>query len=142
MTRFLYTLLLFCIAFPMASKGQVTVVPGATAAMLASKLVGTGVTIISPTLTCPSNANGTFSGISSLSFDSGIVLTNGQAATLGSTNGAFGPASFMASKDNSTAGDAQLTALCGNPTYDACILEFDFRPTGDTVKFDYVFGSE
>src|SRR5205823_743581 len=27
-------------------------------------------------------------------------------------------------------------------TYDACILEFDFKPAGDTVKFNYVFGSE
>ncbi len=140
------TLLIFLLAcgclFPQLSQGQITVVPGATAMTLANRLVGSGVTIISATLTCPSNANGTFTGPSSLAFDSGIVLTNGQANTIPGTYGVNTAAAHNATKDNGSAGDAQLTALAGQPTYDACVLEFDFKPAGDTVKFNYVFGSE
>src|SRR5262249_24444669 len=39
--------------------------------------------------------------------------------------------------------DADLATLAGaTSTYDACVLEFDFKAAGDTVKFNYVFGSE
>ncbi len=124
------------------AQAQITVVPGVTATVLANKLAGPGVLVLNATLTCSSNAYGTFSGTSTLSFDSGIVLTSGQANTTGLTTGANGPASGFASTANGTAGDAQLTALAGQPTEDACILNFDFRPVGDTVKFDYAFGSE
>ena len=128
--------------FGIASNAQITVTPGATAAALANKLAGPGVIVLNPVLTCATNAQGIFYGPSTLSFDSGIVLTSGQAATTGLTIGANGPASGFASTSNGTAGDPQLTTLAGQPTNDACILQFDFRPVGDTVKFDYVFGSE
>lgn len=121
---------------------QIVITPAATAAQLAAKLVGPGVTVSSPLLTCPTNAEGTFVGPSTLSFDSGIVLTSGQAMTVGTTIGAGGPASGFASTSNGVGGDPSLTALAGQPTYDRCVLEFDFAPAGDTVKFNYVFGSE
>jgi len=121
---------------------QLTITPSATAAQLAAKLTGPGVLVLNPVLTCPTNAEGTFTGTSSLSFDSGIVLTTGQAATSGTTYGAGGPASNFASTNNAAPGDPALDALSGATTYDACVLEFDFRPAGDTIKFNYVFGSE
>ncbi len=142
MKKYLVTLILSSILWPALLHAQVTVVTGTTAATLANKLIGSGISIMNATLTCPSSAYGTFSGSTSLSFDSGIVLTNGLASALSGGYGAFGPQSNFASTNLGTAGDAQLTALCGYPTYDACILEFDFKPTGDTVKFNYVFGSE
>lgn len=40
-----------------------------------------------------------------------------------------------------TGGDADLTATAGLPTYNAAWIQFDFVPTGDTIKFDYIFGS-
>ncbi len=123
------------------SNAQLTITPAATAAALAAKLTGPGVLVLNPVLTCAGNAEGIFSGISSLSFDSGIVLTTGQAQT-GATNGANGPATNFASLSNSGTGDPSLDALAGAPTFDACVLEFDFRPSGDTIKFNYVFGSE
>ena len=121
-----------------------SVVPGVTAAVMANKLAGPGILILNPVLTCASNAYGTFSGTSSLSFDSGIVLTNGQAQSNipAGVIGVNGAASNFASTSNGTPGDPQLTALAGQPTNDACILQFDFRPIGDTIKFQYVFGSE
>jgi len=134
---FLIILLFPLFLAPMTSIGQITVVPSATAAVLASKLVGPGVIMLNPTLTCLATAEGTFSGTSTLSFDSGIVLTSGSAANTSR------PASFFSSVANGTAGDPQLSALIGGTaTYDACVLQFDFRPAGDTVKFQYVFGSE
>ena len=136
--------ILFLLIFaPGVSPAQITVVPGVTAALMANKLAGPGVVIINPVLTCISNAYGTFSGPSSLSFDSGIVLTSGQANTTGLATGVNGSATGFASTGNGTAGDPQLSGLIGgSATYDACVLQFDFRPIGDTVKFDYVFGSE
>ena len=127
---------------PIFSKAQITITPSATAAVLAAKLTGPGVLVLNPVLTCASNAEGTFFGPSTLSFDSGIVLTSGQALTTGTAVGAGGPASGFASTANGTPGDPSLDALSGVTTFDACVLEFDFRPAGDTIKFNYVFGSE
>lgn len=127
-----------------SSRAQLVLSANKTAAVLSSALAGTGVTIISPTLTCAGNANATFttSAVSPLGIPTGIVLTTGCAID---TLGAFGvgdPSSNFASYGNGTPGDVQLTALSGDPTNDACILEFNFKAAGDTVKFNYVFGSE
>jgi hypothetical protein len=117
---------------------QFTVSPNKTAAQLANALTGPGVTVMNATMNCPSVANGTFSGaVSPLGISSGIVLTSGTAVSVDN------PASFFASpEDNGTGGDANLTALSGNPTLDACVIEFDFVPLGDSIKFNYQFGSE
>lgn len=123
---------------------QITVAGSQTANVLAQTLVGPGVTISNPTLNCPQNANGTFivtpPNTTNLGLQSGIVLTSGTAATNGATMGVNGPA-LGPSTSNGTAGDPDLTTLVGGTTFDGCILEFDFVPLGDSVKFDYVFGS-
>jgi hypothetical protein len=41
-----------------------------------------------------------------------------------------------------TDGHPTLDELAGFPTFDAAILEFDFVPETDQVRFDFVFGSE
>lgn len=135
-----FTVLLF--ANQIAS-AQVNVTSGQTAAAMAQKLAGPGITIQNPVLTCPAIANGVFNVVSSnLGIDSGIVLTTGRAATSGSSYGINGSASSNASTNNGAAGDPQLNTLANSSTQNACILEFDMIPKGDTVKFDYVFGSE
>ena len=139
---FIASLFVMVFAFAGRSSAQLTIAPGATASMLASQLTGAGVLVLNPVLTCPDNAQGIFSGVSTLGFNSGIVLTSGQAATAGTAIGAGGPASSFASTGNGTPGDPSLDLLSGATTYDACVLEFDFRPAGDTIKFNYVFGSE
>ncbi|RYZ47880.1 MAG: hypothetical protein EOP49_20095, partial [Sphingobacteriales bacterium] len=128
---------------------QIDVVDNQTAQALAQTLVGQGVIMTNPTLNCPTQANGKFTvTASNLGLDSGIVLTSGRANTLGGLTGANGAPGMTASNTNSVAGDAQLTTLINSntggsiQTFDACILEFDFVPAGDTVKFDYVFGSD
>lgn len=123
--------------FPFSSYSQLTVVPTHPAAVLASKLAGSGITITSPVLTCPVLANGTFTSVATpILIDSGIVLTTGRAINTAGTE------TFLASVNNSAAGDPALTTLAGTTTFDACTLEFDFVPKGDTVSFNYQFGSE
>jgi gliding motility-associated-like protein len=134
-------LLLLLLAFT-NTRAQLLISPGQTAAQLVQKLVGAGVVVLNPTLNCATGANGTFVGTSNIGLDSGIVLTSGRAATGTGGNGVNGAASLGASTQNNLPGDAQLTAISGSPTFDGCILEFDFLPQGDTIKFDYVFSSE
>ena len=123
-----------------AAHGQLTVAAGQTAASLAATLAGPGVAVINPTLTCPAVANGTFTytGGPILSMSTGILLTNGQAAA------AAGPEPSLISFNDASAGDASVAPFlpAGTPTFDACILEFDVVPTGDTIGFNYQFGSE
>lgn len=122
---------------------QINITPSQTAAALAQKLAGTGVTINNATLVCPSNANGIFNIVTSpVGLDSGIILTSGQANTVGTAIGANGAYTLFASNSNSAPGDADLNSISSSTTNDACVLEFDFIPSGDTIKFDYVFGSE
>ena len=131
----LSAVLLFCPV--VKSNAQVTVVPNQTALALAQRLAGPGITILNPTLTCPTAANGNFTVVSSnLGLDSGIVLTTGRAVSVS------GNAGTNASTNNGAPGDPQLATLARSTTYDACRLEFDLIPKGDTVSFDYVFGSE
>ncbi len=123
--------------------GQITVSADQTAQALAERLAGQGVTITNAALTCPKQANGFFRITnSSLLPDSGIVLTTGRVATQGINYGVNGFSIYLASNDNNVAGDVELNTLAGQATIDACKLEFDVVPNGDTIKFDYVFSSE
>lgn len=117
------------------AKAQITVNANANANNLAQKLVGYGVNVSNAVLNCPQIASSDFTVISSnLGLDSGISLTSGNGTAIAAPPGSPSTAS-------GAPGDADLTLLCNKPTYDACILEFDFTTIGDTVKFNYVFGS-
>ncbi len=120
---------------------QLTVVPNQTATVLASALAGPGVTILSPTLTCPGLANGTFTSTGTLlSMSSGIILTCGHASAAA---GPYGPPPGTASFNLGAPGDPALTAILGGSnTYDACVLQFDVVAKGDSLGFNYQFGSQ
>jgi hypothetical protein len=125
---------------------QLVATSGQTAAALAAALAGPGIVVSNATLTCPSVANGTFSGGSSttnLGINNGIVLTSGRVNPGGT--GVFGATNTdgdFASNSNAAGGDADLSLLAGVSTNDACVLQFDFVPNGDKVSFHYQFGSE
>jgi gliding motility-associated-like protein len=143
----IYALLLsFGIIFPYCSRGQIVITSsGVTATSMMNKLLGPGVIGFGAVATCHDSSKGVFSltPSSPLMFDSGVVLSSGRARTLGPGNwGMGGPAGNFASWDNGMPGAAWLGALTGGVSHNACFFEFDFRPAGDTVKFDYVFGSE
>jgi hypothetical protein len=123
-----------------ASAGQVVqnLDSGVTPQDLAGALVGSGVTITNVTYTGANAATGRFSGLGVVGFDSGIVLSSGNASAVVGPNTA----------DNTTTnfggpGDSDLNALVApNTTQDAAVLTIEFVPTGNQVAFDYVFGSE
>lgn len=127
---------------------QIVITPNATANVLVSRLVGAGIIYTNPTLTCPSNASGKFNNglASSVLIDSGVVLTTGRAQTSGTAIGVNGVGANLASVNNNTnGGDANLATAAGTSSaniHDLCKLEFDFIPTGDTIQFNYRFGSE
>lgn len=107
---------------------------------LAQALVGSGVTISNVSYTGAEGASGYFAGgtAAGLGFDSGIVLTSGAAANIdGTTNTSDG-----ISTSNGEVGDSYLTTLGGQDTYDATLLSFDFVSSGDSVYFNYAFGSD
>lgn len=118
---------------------QLTVNGTFTPAQLVDTLLGTGVTASGITYTGSVNCRGTFNGtLSNIGFSSGVLLT------CGNLTNAIGPNNMTgASVGNGLPGDPDLNIIM-SPTasFDATILEFDFIPTSDTVKFNYVFASE
>jgi len=140
-------ILIFSLLFTLSysTKAQLSVNPNQTAAVLSAALAGPGITISSPVLTCAGVANGTFTVTPGTLLGTGTTLfgiSKGILLTTGKSTAASGPEPVLASTNNGTAGDPALTTLAGATTYDACILEFDFTTVGDTVKFNYQFGTE
>ncbi|MCK9611405.1 MAG: choice-of-anchor L domain-containing protein [Bacteroidales bacterium] len=111
-------------------------------------LIGSGITV----------SNGTFNGSAAnitsdmigsftttgaattqLGFTGGIILTSGTAAyAIGPNNNAGNYSNQMG-----TGSDDDLQLLIqGYSVNDKAVLEFDFVPISDTVRFRYVFGSE
>lgn len=137
-TKRLLIILSSAVLFSGTAFSQYVVDDDKTAAELVSTLTGEGVTIISSTLNCAGGANGTFEGVGDLGIDEGIVLTSGSASgSVGAYAGWGNP-----SVNNSRGGDVDLnTVLAGLGSADACVLQFRFVPAGDTIKFNYVFGS-
>ena len=112
--------------------------------LLGSGVVATNITfngapvpsggIASPAIGFFDNTMATTLGIG---LDSGIIMTSGTVANAvgPNTNGGI-------SANNTLPGDPDLAVLAGVNTNDANILEFDFVPSADTVRFRYVFASE
>ena len=102
-------------------------------------LLGSGVTATNITYNGASVAIGEFNGV-----NSNIGLPSGVLMSCGDISNAEGPNDASSSSlGHYTPGDPDLDIIM-SPTEseDAAILEFDFIPTSDTVKFRYVFGSE
>lgn len=79
----------------------------------------------------------TGSNATDLEITSGIILSSGDVTD------APGPNSSGSTGTNTSSGsDTDLVILAGHYVYDKAILEFDFIPVADTVKFQWVFASE
>ncbi|MFK8045048.1 MAG: choice-of-anchor L domain-containing protein [Crocinitomicaceae bacterium] len=111
-------------------------------------LVGSGVTVSNVSYSGGADAIGSFDGnTTNLGLGTGILLTTGTVNSgtglFGAQQGPHGPNNLAsAGMDNGAAGYPQLTAIAGEDTYNATILEFDFVPNSDSVSFRYVFASE
>jgi gliding motility-associated-like protein len=127
---------------------QLIITSQTNATALAQKLVGDGISISNVSFTGTPLMSGYFKNVSGtqINIDSGIVLTNGVAKgtfnTIGvNGNGITTASNVLASTNWHLPGDADLSNIVGT-THDACVLEFDFIPLGDSIKFNYVFSSE
>lgn len=75
-----------------------------------------------------------------------VGLTEGIILSTGDIQGAEGPndtdSATLPEDGLLIPGDPDLDDIAGLETFDAAVLEFDFIPEGDTLRFDYVFASE
>ncbi|MEZ4737826.1 MAG: choice-of-anchor L domain-containing protein [Flavobacteriales bacterium] len=106
-------------------------------------LLGGGVTVSNVRyngalgLTTPQVGSGSFDGTTTnLGLAAGLILSSGEVEN------AVGPASEFSGDDNDTGSDPDLVTISGGAINDRAVLEFDFVPTGDSLKFRYVFASE
>lgn len=144
-------LFLFLMAVVKSLQAQLNVVQGSSMNMTPLQLVqnyivGAGVTV--------SNATYNGSSASITSDQLGTFIASGQAATqLGISSGVLlttGKANFAIGPNNvgdkgfntQGGGDPDLNIIAGTSTHDKAIIEFDFVPEFDTIRFRYVFGSE
>lgn len=136
--RLLFATILLSTAAWNTTYGQLVVNANNNATTLAQTLVGNGVTVTNATYTGNAASAGIFSGglTVNLGIGNGVTLSSGNAVN------AAGNASVFGSDNLGAAGDADLTNLATGITHDAAILEFDFKPQGDTLNFKYVFASE
>lgn len=130
---------------------QLTVVQGAEMNMtpyelVQNHLIGAGITISNvtyngATTVITSNQVGTFTtegtATTELGLDGGVLMTSGKASN------AIGPNNKTNAGSNAGGpGDPDLNIISGSTTHDKAVIEFDFVPQYDTVRFRYVFGSE
>lgn len=127
-----------------AAQGQLVVNAGLTPNDLVQNvLLGTGVTVsnvtfngtLNPGTAQPGSGSFTTTG-TNLGLSAGVLLTSGEVAQVANAG------SYFASGPNGTGSDPDLVTLANQTINDRAVLEFDFVPVGDTVKFRYVFGSE
>lgn len=125
---------------------QVTVTNTQTASQLVQNvLIGTGISVSNITL----NGNGANAGAihsqigyfedgsSTFPIARGVVMSTGNISTLPGTAN-----QFSSSNGPSNMSDPDLVTISGVSINDAMILEFDFVATGDSMRFNYMFGSE
>jgi len=118
---------------------QLNINTSLTANQLMQNFIGGGVTVFNVVYTGGNASKATFTNgnNTNLGLDEGIILCSGNATNIDN------PATFFMSNNLSQAGDATLNSINnGTSTFDAAVLEFDFIPVCDSVKFKYVFGSE
>ena len=112
-------------------------------------LLGMGVTASNITINgSPLNANNAQGNVVSFTntnpafpISSGLLLTTGNAiAAQGPNNSTNLANNLPATASVST--DPHLNILAAGTVTNGVVLEFDFIPTGDTLNFRYIFGSE
>jgi gliding motility-associated-like protein len=132
--------ILFLLLFSSDSFAQLQISQtGTVAQWVQNVLVGQGVSVSNITYTGSSQSVGLFStgnNTGNLGLLNGIVLSTGKVTDMP------GNATINASTNTNGNSDAQLAGLITQTIYDAAVLEFDFVPMADTIKFNFVFGSE
>lgn len=148
MNKFFAILLLFTLTGSLSAQIQVDTTTTAEA-LVFDFLLGSGVLIENPQVSGSSIQYGSFTDETLLGLDSGLVM---------SSAGALNIASEMSAVDvpfgEGVNDDPDLLALANSVppligqsfnvtgVYDVMAVEFDFIPYGDSLSFNYVFGSD
>jgi gliding motility-associated-like protein len=136
-TKFLFSAIVFFFGL-ISAQAQLVVSSAMTPQQwVQDVLIGAGIQSSNVTYTGGATAGGTFGGTSNIGLNSGVILTSGNISWAPGPNAGCGSGTGL-----NLPGDPDLSLACGKVTHDACILEFDFIPESDTVKFRYVFSSE
>lgn len=135
----LLILLTISLLFQKQVQAQLTVNSSPTPAQLVQNvLLGSGVTATNITYTGNASARGSFSGTSNIGFSSGLIMATGNITNAIGPNNSGSESTDFGTSSN----DPDLSAIASLDINDVAILEFDFIPNADTIKFRYVFGSE
>ena len=127
------------LAISHASASSLAVDNQVTAGAMVNHLLGSNLAVSNVTYTGQLSSAGIFNGGESvLGFESGVVLSSGNAGFVVGPN-----LSDSKTQVNYSGGDADLNSLIpGYSTHDSTVLEFDFVPNNDVISFQYVFSSE
>jgi hypothetical protein len=133
---------LFSFLFCLNTQAQLTVDSSKTVEQLINDvLLGGGVKISNISYTGSIKARGSFDGSkSNIGINYGVILSSGDIKeAIGPNNKQSAPGLGFG-----LPGDTDLDAILTNgfKTKDAAVLEFDFIPVSDSVKFNYVFASD
>jgi gliding motility-associated-like protein len=114
--------------------------PSPQQSLVQNVLLGNGVSASNFVYQGDPAALGFFRGLgTNLGLDSGVVMSSGNILDIAAPSGGFASTDHLSATPN----DPDITSILnGGVSNDVAILEFDFVPQGDTVKFDYVFASE
>lgn len=119
-------------------EAQITTDNSPTPEELVALLVGPDVQVSNIVFTGTATQSGTFvNNNSNLPIGEGIILSTGDISLVVGPNN-----SGSAGTDTGGGGYPDLNTLSGVTTFNAAILEFDFIATGDSLSFNYSFGSE
>ena len=120
------------------SFSQLNVTNGQTGQQLGEILAGENITVTNASVSGDNLQHGafTFSG-AGLDVNSGVILSSGNIFdAIGPNNSENTSSSFDGP------GNALLTELAGQQTYDATVLEFEFEVQSDEIEFNFIFLSE
>jgi hypothetical protein len=120
---------------------QINIIPKPTVTLeeMVENLVGEGINYSNVTFTGANISSGIFNNAQTtdLGIESGVFLTSGAGYIIPGPNNDYEAGSY-----NGTLGDLDLNFISNYITHDAAVLQFDFIPESDTIRFQYVFGSE
>ncbi|MDX2361925.1 MAG: choice-of-anchor L domain-containing protein [Crocinitomicaceae bacterium] len=140
--KFLTAILL--ILLPIVGMSQLVTQVMSPQAVVQNVLLGSGVTVSNITFNGQATQIGSFTANgTNLGLTEGVIINTGTIMN-SPGEGPHGPNnSEGAGLDAGGGGYSLLSNLIGGiDTYDAAILEFDFVPYSDSVRFNYVFASE
>ncbi len=148
MLKKIFYLIAVTLSLPAISFGQIVVNSAQSPTdivqnvLLGNGIVATNITyngavasanVAQTNVTTFTNSNATFP------FTSGVLLTTGAGT------GAAGPnnsTSFTQAGTQDVSIDPDLNSIANGSVTNGVFLEFDFVPSGDTVSFNYIFGSD